>query len=717
MATAVQKITLASSRDIPFNKLALSQSNVRRVKAGISVEELAESIARRGLIQSLHVRPIIGDDGTETGMFEVPAGGRRFRALELLVRQKRLAKTAPVPCVVSEAGADILIDEVSLAENIERAPLHPLDQFRAFLALREKGMTEEAIAAAFFVDVKVVRQRLRLASVSPALHETYAEDGMTLEQLMAFTVTEDHARQEQVWEAIRDNWAQEPWQIRRMLTETTVPASDKRAAFVGIEAYEAAGGYILRDLFQQDEGGWLQDPVLLDRLVGEKLKAEAEAIAAEGWKWIEVAVSFPYGHDHGLRELVGTPVDLTEEEQAACEALREEYDQLEAEYAGDDDLPDEVDQRLGEIEEALAAFEDRPVIYDPAEIARAGVFICIDGDGSAMIERGFVRPEDEAPADPEGEDGDGAGGAVPDGAEPGSHQRAVITIGGEPSDPEEEDDETDAIKPLPERLVIELTAHRTLALCDALASNPRIAMTALLHKLVLDCFGPPVSGCALQARVHDVHLPVQSPELGDSPSAQAIDERHEAWKRDIPLGQDDDRLWDWLDQLDQASRHALLAHCVSFGVNALYERPNPYSGNGVSQQGLDRRMHEADRLAQATGLDLVEAGWKPTVGNYLGRVTKTRIIEAVREGAGDHAAELIGHLKKGDMAKEAERLLADSGWLPEPLRGPVDAEAKDDAFGQDDDGVALPAFLAGDDDDDDETASADDEATQTVAAE
>jgi ParB family chromosome partitioning protein len=155
MAPAVQKITLASARDIPFNKLGLSQSNVRRVKAGQSIEELAESIARRGLIQSLHVRPLLDADGAETGMFEVPAGGRRFRALELLVKQKRLNKTAPVPCIVSDAKQDILVDEVSLAENIERAPLHPLDQFRAFQAMREKGMTEEAIAAAFFLSASM----------------------------------------------------------------------------------------------------------------------------------------------------------------------------------------------------------------------------------------------------------------------------------------------------------------------------------------------------------------------------------------------------------------------------------------------------------------------------------------------------------------------------------------------------------------------------------
>ena len=131
MATAIQKITLSSSRDIPFNKLVLSQSNVRRVKAGVSIEELAEDIARRTLLQGLNVRPVLGAEGAETGMFEIPAGGRRYRALELLVKQKRLAKTAPVPCVVCDPATDILAEEDSLAENIQRAPLHPLDQFRA----------------------------------------------------------------------------------------------------------------------------------------------------------------------------------------------------------------------------------------------------------------------------------------------------------------------------------------------------------------------------------------------------------------------------------------------------------------------------------------------------------------------------------------------------------------------------------------------------------
>ncbi|TPL35747.1 ParB/RepB/Spo0J family partition protein [Mesorhizobium sp. B2-4-8] len=707
MATSVQKISLSSSRDIPFNKLVLSQSNVRRVKAGVSIDDLAASIARRGLIQSISVLPVIDADDNETGMFEVPAGGRRFRALELLVKQKRLAKSAPVPCVVRERGGAILAEEVSLAENIERAPLHPLDQFRAFQDMRDKGMSEEEIAAAFFVHAQVVKQRLRLAAASPALLEIYADDGMTLEQLMAFTVSNDHARQEQVWAAIKDAWSKEPYQIRRMLTETTVRACDKRAVFVGVEAYEAAGGVTMRDLFESDDGGWLTDPALLDRLAAEKLKAAADAIAAEGWKWIEVAVSFPYDTTRGLRELQGVPLDLTPEEQTTIEALNAEYQRIEAEYEGADELPDDIDRRLGEIVTALAGFEARPLRFDATEIARAGVFISIAHDGSLDIDRGYVRAEDEMPVVPDGETGGEAGG---DEAEP-VVQRSVITIGGQPAEPDEDEDDT--IKPLPDRLVTELTAHRTLALRNALADNPHVAMTALLHKLVSDAFLHRIYKGAVEASVSHVVFPVQDDALKDSPSARAVRDRHEAWAGDVPA--EDGALWDWLTALDDTSRIALLAHCVSYGVNALYEKPNPY-GNGVSQHGLDMRFGQADRLARATGLHMVDVGWRPTVGNYLGRVTKPRILQAVREGAGEQAAQLIDHLKKGDMAREAERLLADTGWLPEPLRlvDRADAPTSDISNGGED-GSALPDFLECDEDE--VAADAEDEERHLVAAE
>ena len=191
----------------------------------------------------------------------------------------------------------------------------------------------------------MVRQRLRLASVSPKLLDVYAEDGMTLDQLMSFTVNPDHVRQEQVWEALPRSYTKESHQIRRMLTEGAVRASDKRAQFVGVEAYEAEGGLILRDLFNSDDGGWLQDPAFLDRLVTEKLDREAEAIRAEGWKWVEVSPDFPYGHTYDLRRLIGERPPLTADEIAAHDALRAELDKLEESYCQTEDIPEEVDRR------------------------------------------------------------------------------------------------------------------------------------------------------------------------------------------------------------------------------------------------------------------------------------------------------------------------------------------------------------------------------------
>jgi ParB family transcriptional regulator, chromosome partitioning protein len=711
MAKAASTITLSPSRDIPFHKLVLSQSNVRRIKAGVSVEELAEDIARRGLLQSLNVRPVLDAEGVETGMFEIPAGGRRFQALSLLVKQQRLAKTAPIPCIVRDAASEILAEDDSLAENMQRVALHPLDQFRAFVALREKGQGEEAIAVAFFVTPQIVKQRLKLASVAPALLEVYADDGMTLEQLMAFTVNPDHVRQVQVWDAVKNSWNKEPYAIRRMLTETSVRASDRRAVFVGVDAYEAAGGVVLRDLFQGDDGGWLEDPALLDRLVTEKLQAEAEALALEGWKWTEVATDLPYGYSHGLRRLAGDPAPMTDDESASHAALLAEYRALEEEYSGQDEYPEEIDVRLDQLEMAMEALEQRPLIYDPVEVARAGTFMTLDRDGSLAIFRGYVRLEDEpreetAVQDAEGADGTGQGGDVGGSSwqrSATSAEGTVLTSGSKPigADPSEDEDDG-ALKPLPERLVMELTAHRTLALREAIGRSPGVALTLLLLKLVTDTFRTSsASGSCLEASVRHVYMSAQAPDLKDSVVAKLVDERHAAWDADLPLG-DDAALWDYLTALDQGSRLALLAHCLSFGINALHEKVNPF-GAGISASGLTRRMAHADLVARAVDLDMVEAGWEPTVDGYLGRVPKARILEAVREAKGEGTAQLLDHLKKGEMATEAERLLKASGWLPEVLRradlatldgeGIAEGQGEDSAEPED---VDLPAFLTAD---------------------
>lgn len=122
MAKATQKITMNPSENIPFDKLVLSQKNVRRIKNGVTIEELAADIAHRRLLESLNVRPMLDEKGEETGMFEVPAGGRRFLAIELLVKQKKFAKTDTVPCVVNRSDTTSA-EEDSLAENFHRERL------------------------------------------------------------------------------------------------------------------------------------------------------------------------------------------------------------------------------------------------------------------------------------------------------------------------------------------------------------------------------------------------------------------------------------------------------------------------------------------------------------------------------------------------------------------------------------------------------------------
>lgn len=649
MATTIQKITLSPSRDIPFNKLLLSQSNVRRVKAGVSVEQLAEDIARRGLLQGLSVRPVTDQAGVETGMFEIPAGGRRYRALELLVKQKRLAKTAPVPCVVRESG---LAEEDSLAENVQRAPLHPLDQFRAFLALREKAQSEEEIAAAFFVSVNVVKQRLRLASVSPTLLDVYAEDGLTLDQLMAFTVSGDHERQEQVFERLKASYDKQPYVIRRMLTEGAVRASDKRAQFISVDAYVAAGGTVLRDLFQGDDGGWLQDVPLVNHMVADKLEAESETIAAEGWRWTEAAPDFAYGHAFGLRQLRGETLALSADEEAARDALQAEFDRLSEQYQDADELPSEVDERLSELETTLEGFEARPVVFDPAEIARAGAFVSIGADGRLRVERGFVRPEDELPVEPE-----------PDLDVDGEDERVMTASyeGGEAigaAEPAAELEEDEGLSPISDRLMTELTSHRTLGLRHALGERPDVAFLAALHVLTLKTFYHYGSDSCLELDVKSVSFGTQAPGLNDSASAQAIRARHQSWSKALPKESAD--LWEALHEWDGDSQAGLFAHIVSLSVNAVYE---PWNRR-------PRAFVHADRVAQAVDLDMAAAGWKPTVDNFLGRVTKARILQAVAQAKGQRAADRIEHLKKGDMATEAETLLADTAWLPEPLRTP-----------------------------------------------
>ena len=638
-------------RFIPLNKLKKSPSNARKTPhSEASIGAYAASIAAKGILQNLVVKPELDGDGVATGFYFVTIGEGRRLAQLLRVKRKEIKKSEPIRCVIDTANDP---HEISLDENVTRENMHPADQFEAFKKLaEERGYGAEEIAARFGVTPNVVRQRLRLGAVSPKLMEIYRAGDLSLDQLMAFAITEDHARQEAAFERLSHN--RDASTIRRLLTETHVAATDRRAVFVGAEKYTEVGGTILRDLFTEDRGGYFEDVALLDMLVMAKLGREADAVMeAEGWKWAQVFLDYP--HSHGLRRIYPQAVDLLAEDRTALNTVKAKFDSLTAHHESDEELPDEVDARFGELEAEIERLEAKRQAYDPADIARCGAFVILNHYGTVRIERGFVRAEDEkqepSAQEVSGEAADGdsgdVGGCGPSGP------------GDETSDREDEDSEDE--KPLSDILIRDLTAHRTLGLRLALREQPEVAMLAVTHALSAQIFYRDADACVLDIRPTSTYLASHADGIEDTKAGKAWADHHARWAAQMP--RDVAALWDFVIELDHDSRMALFAHCVALTINAV-------------KLPMDRRpraMATADRLAEAVSLDMA-AHWQPTARTYFGRVTKPRILDALREAVGIEAADRMADMKKQDMAEAAEQLVIATGWLPALMRTPRTAQ-------------------------------------------
>ena len=631
---------------IPLNKLKKSPKNARKMPhSEASIEAYAASIAAKGILQNLVVEPELDGAGAATGSYFVTIGEGRRLAQLLRVKRKQIKKTEPIRCVIDTANDP---HEISLDENVTRENMHPADQFEAFRKLaEERGFGAEEIAARFGVTPHVVRQRLRLGAVSPKLMDIYRNGDLALDQLMAFAITEDHARQEAAYERLSHN--RDASTIRRMLTETNVAATDRRAIFVGAEAYTEAGGTILRDLFTEDRGGYFEDVALLDLLVTGKLGREANALLeTEGWKWAQVYLDYP--HSHGLRRNYPQAVELPAEDQAALDAAQAEFNSLTEQYESAEELPDDVDARFGELEAEIERLEAKRQAYDPTDITRCGAFVILNHDGTVRIERGFVRAEDEKP-EPETHagSGEGEGGYIDEDGGTGPNGEA----GDEGLDGEDEDG--DDQKPLSDILIRDLTAHRTLGFRLALSEQPEVAIVAVTHALSAQIFYRGADAHVLDIRPTSTYLASHADGIEDTKAGKAWADCHARWAAQMP--RDVAALWAFVVELDHDSRMALFAHCVALTVNAV-------------KLPMDRRpraMATADRLAEAVSLDMT-AHWQPTARTYFGRVTKPRILDAVREAVGIEAADRMADMKKQDMAEAAEQLVIATGWLPVLMR-------------------------------------------------
>ena len=627
---ALQAVTAATvaAHDlllIPLSQLRPSSRNVRK-SGGASISELASSIARVGLLQNLTVTASC--DGEH---YEVVAGKRRLAALKLLAKRHKLAKTYDVPCLLIP---DAAARTVSLTENVQREAMHPAEQFEAFAALVAEGRPIEDIAADFGVTPLVVQRRLKLANVSPRLLADYRADAVTLDQLMALAITDDHAAQEAAFYDA-PQWQRSPQALREHQTEREIDATrDSLARFIGIDAYEAAGGGARRDLFSDDRRGvFLTDASLLDNLARDKLATIADSVRAEGWAWVEAVPRITSAELHGFqraRRDRRTP-NKTEAKRIARLQARQQAieDRLNADDA--EDIMEEEASALYEESDKLSAeldgIERALLVFASDTLAMAGVIVTVDHAGEVTIHRGLLR-EAEAKALRARERQGMQGGAGEGEAQ-------------QPTTPN-----------ISEKLARRLSAHRTAALQAEVARHPQVALVAVVHRLALrvvfDGYRSDDSPINISASPQD-GLDAFAPDVAQSPALISLREVRQAWAARLPS--DPDALFAELLALPQQELLSLLAVCVATTVGAVTPREDTLP---------------ATALAQAVGLDM-HPWWTPTAEGYFAHVSKAKAIEAVKVFAPEHAARLA-KLKKNDLASEAERLAVGTGWLPVMLQ-------------------------------------------------
>ena len=394
-------------RCIALTSLVPSPENVRKTPAeGAAFDQLKASIAAHGLLKNLLVRPHAADTEAETD-YEVIAGGRRLAALKSLADDGAVAPDHPVPChvVTDEDNAA----ELSLVENTVRAAMHPADQVEAFARIAADGGTVAEIAARFGVSERTVEQRLRLGNAAPELLDAYRAGEMGLQCLQAFCVTADAKLQLAVWEELKaQHYGPSVWQVRRLLTEGRVPATAAIAQFVGVAAYEAAGGALTRDLFAEEDerGTWFDDPALLRKLALDRLETAAEELRTK-WSWAEARVEIEWSDTARFARIRPKPGEPTADETREVEKLTVRHDELTE--LDDDAWTDEAETELERIEARLEEFERAVAaraVFRRKDREMAGAIVTIADEGTLHVIQGLVRPEDLAgPADGTSADG------------------------------------------------------------------------------------------------------------------------------------------------------------------------------------------------------------------------------------------------------------------------------------------------------------------------
>ena len=629
-------------RTIPLNKLVPSPRNMRRRADAQADLELKADIAARGLLQNLVVSPA----AKPRGCFAVEAGERRRRALQALADDGTIGKAHEVCCLVVEGNGQ----EASLAENFQRLSMNPADECLAFQQLIEQGADAEGIAARFGLTVRFVEGRLRLAGLAPAVFEALGAGEISLDVAKAYAATPDRDRQAWVFAQVGQSYASNhPDSIRRMMTQATASATDRRARFVGEEAYVAAGGRVERDLFSDDASTRWLDVDLLERLACEKMDAlAAEAAVAQGLAFVRPTLDSWIGHDAtaGLRRLQIEAPPLTDEETARVDDLEGQVEELvgliESEEMADP-ARQEAEDKIRTLGAEITAIANKAPEVDPELKARAGTFLMLDEAGDARL-----APCLYAEASPdEAEDDDSAAAGRSGGGD--SADLPARSAG------------------LSQRLVDELAMQRRDILAVHVAADPSLALDLAIF-LMIDReagYTSEKSGSSLLA------LPPSNPVFDfrtpEAAATVAAAEARETLDRSWVAGRSRAERFDAFRALPEEARAAWLGEAVAGTLEASLNLPG------------ERECRFHDHLGRLLGIDPAR-WWRPTGANFFDRVPKSVTLAALQEVGGSPLAGRYAKSKKAELAQSCERIFSGDfiadievkeaalAWLPEAMR-------------------------------------------------
>lgn len=620
---------------VELDRLEKADTNIRsREYDPADVRRLADQIERKGLLTPLTTNtPASKSKKAKIG---VTAGGRRLAALNLLAKENRLPEALSGKGIPTFARNDDRAEqlETSLIENFERVALSPVEEFKAFSRLKDEGMDPARIAERFGVSETVVKKRLALSNVHPELLELFENNKLGLAEIAAFASEPRQERQKHVFDSL-PSWSRSATAIRRALNESALPLTDRFVKLATVEEYEARGGEVKRDLFDEN-ATILMNPDLVHEICTDRLEAAAAECAAAGWKWVETMLDLDHETIGSFRHVYPKTPTLSEEDQAKADELRERLDELEdkayeARAAARDAAPDQIEETQKAVDEAEAAWEAVSEEYDALagqrffeeDIAISGVILYVGHGGQIEMREGLVRPED-APAPEPGQPGADADEKPADG------------LG------------------MSNAFASDLDVALESAIQSELRQNEKVAFLVSTAMLAQAVFKRYASKTAFRTTQH--LQPTRSASFV-VPASDDWDEEYESWskKLEVDPGELITTLAEW--KPDEVRR--LHTFCAAM----LYSRENiRFGGNDPAPD--HGTIRELIGFNPKTAVSMDEAFFK--------RCTKPQIVSVI--SANDDTAQYSKANGKGELIKAAQQITASTKWVPAMIE-------RDDAFG------------------------------------